>query len=446
MNEEEFLREDFSLNEYLSKILADSTGECSRLKDKHIRILSKNSAALSKEMLHKKDKIKDGLVTLSLLIEEAKRISKELPDLFLPTANTAENTAGNSEKHEELESELGKISGDTSVLSRGRTLKHKESVKLRIDGEVYTGIVILSEDIVIFGIDEKNGRELYNALLIKEVTCTMENDVLVVSLPPVRIEIVEAESAFSSLQQILVGRGSEGRPSKERNKPQHAQSTSRKIDDLEYKDYLVRIGRVETIDTPEADDVSSEIRSVYRMCGWKGCTALLNLLKKVNLMRAVELYCEIEGSKIEKTVHGVIHAKGPSGTIIDKLHVLLGHYIKGLEEVFPETDASGYLSLHLDSIHRKTAESFYRLFYLTNSVNDMGGVDAKLTEKLKNAFVYEGYSFSYTVKIGDEIKKSILKDRYTFNKNVMSNVFKKVSKVNSKSEVNASKNKNRRPV
>ncbi|KAI5192367.1 hypothetical protein NEMIN01_1981 [Nematocida minor] len=426
MNEEEFLRQDFSLNEYLGKILADSSGECSRLKDKHIRILSKHSEALSEEVLHKKDKIRDGLVTLSLLIQEAKRISKELPDLFLPLSEGSSRKIDN-EMHKELEDEIEKMNGDPS-LARGRVLKHKEIITIKIDGEVHSGILLISEDIIVIGVDDKstNGREFYNALLIKEVSCDIEESVLAISLPPVRVEIVKAESAFKDLRsKIFGGRSRDRKTAKTPNKLPNVEITDT-VDNLEYKNYLLRIGRLESIENPSIPDIIAEIRSIYRMSEWKGCTSLLKLLKKMSPVEAVKLYCEIEGHKITKTITGIVHTRETCDAIIEKLHELMKNYIRAIEKVFPESDASPFLSLHLESIHQVAAEMVYKLFYQSDSKKDLMEGHNTLTDKLKKAFEYDGYSYGYTVKVENEIKKSVLKERYIFNKHVMSYVFKKV--------------------
>lgn len=419
MNEEEFLQEDFCVDEYLSKILADSSGECSRLKDKHVRILSKHSDALSEEIGDKKEAIRDGLLALSSLIEEAKRISKELPDLFLPLVSSAEQSV-NAELHKELEYEIEKMQADLSV-AEGRTLKHKENIELRIDRESYTGVILVCEDIVVIGIDTKEGREMYNAFLVKELSCTIEKEHLVLSLPPVRIEITKSDSTLVHLRNKIVG---ESKASSKRKSPKNSVCIE-EIDGIDYSNYLLRIGRIQDIEDPSVSAIVEEIKSVYKISQWKDVSPLLKLLKKKSLLDAAKLYCSIEGSKLEKAIQGIIHQRESPTEVIEKLGVLISHYIKGLEKVFPEPLASGYISLHLEEIHIKASEMFYRSYYIIEALEEQEDKKSEaIREALKKAFTYDGYSYGYTTAAGDEIRKGFLRNRYTFNKQVMQNVFR----------------------
>ncbi|EIJ87682.1 hypothetical protein NEQG_02229 [Nematocida parisii ERTm3] len=213
MAEDAFLRADFSLDEYLSRILADSSGECSRLKDQHVRILSQHADSLSCEIISEKEKIYEGLNTLSALVAEAKRISSELPELFLPLLS-GETSKLDSELHRDLENEVEAMQGDLSI-AEGRTLQHKEHITLVIDRQVYTGIILVCKDIIIVGLNTQEGREMYNALLIKEIQCSIEGSSLIILLPPIRIEITKTESTLKYLLNKIIGR--------EASKPQKPQ-------------------------------------------------------------------------------------------------------------------------------------------------------------------------------------------------------------------------------
>ncbi|KAH9385251.1 uncharacterized protein NEMAJ01_0147 [Nematocida major] len=422
MDDDEFLQQDFSLDEYLSKILADSSGECSRLKDRHVRMLSKHSEALSGDMLDKKETVKNGLHMLAALIEEAKRISKELPDLFLPLAESS-GEAPNSKQHKELEHEVEKIHGDASI-AEGRVLKHKEHVSLRIDREEHTGVILVCEDIIILGIDTKDGMELYNAFLIRELTCSMEKDYLVISLPPIRIEVTRADSTLKHLRNKILGSGAESAKTRE-TVVQKADGYTEEIDQAMYAEYLLRIGRVHSIEDPSSPEIVQGIKSLYSVSQWKGASSLLQLLKKQDLLEAVKLYCGIEGEKLMKAVTGIVHQRENIKEIVKKVGIVLVHYINGLEKAFPETASQGYISLHLEEVHTKTAELVYRSYYISESMQEQPDTTSTaLTEQLVQAFTYKEYSFGYTTKVEAEIKKEHLKSRYTFNKQVMQCVFK----------------------
>ncbi|KAI5167286.1 hypothetical protein NEIRO03_1808 [Nematocida sp. AWRm78] len=430
MAEDAFLRADFSLDEYLSRILADSSGECSRLKDQHVRILSQHADSLSCEIIGEKEKIYEGLNTLSALVAEAKRISSELPELFLPLLS-GETSKLDSELHRDLENEVEAMQGDLSI-AEGRTLQHKEHITLVIDRQVYTGIILVCKDIIIVGLNTQEGREMYNALLIKEIQCSIEGSSLIISLPPIRIEITKTESTLKHLLNKITGREASKPKKSSKTKEPKSETTSEisinEVDGIEYKKYLLQIGRIESIESPSNDEIIKEILAMHKASQWKGTASLLKILKKKSILDAVKIYCQIEGEIIEKAIDSVISKKAPITSIIERVHTLLDHYIKGIEKVFPESAAYGYIAVHLEDIHVNTAKHMFRLFYMCSDSLDENNDSHSFITSLKKAFTYNGYSYGYTVRVGDDVLKDILKSKYGFNKQVMQSVFKQMQK------------------
>ena len=74
----EFMRDDFSLGEYLTRVLSESAGGCTRVKDTHVRMLSKQSELLAEEPLGKREDIEKALRMFGELAKECGRIEREL--------------------------------------------------------------------------------------------------------------------------------------------------------------------------------------------------------------------------------------------------------------------------------------------------------------------------------------------------------------------------------
>ncbi|KAI5190733.1 hypothetical protein NECID01_1100, partial [Nematocida sp. AWRm77] len=191
---EDFLNKDFSVGEYLGKILSSTSGECARIRDSHIRALSQHSEALAEELLQHKEEIEEALRTLQDLARESERIGKELPDLFLPMLEY-EKKPGVVAEHKQFRHEIKHMKGGKALLAPGRCLKYKEHVELSIDHVQADGVVLVANDIVVVGVKKDKKYEVYNALMVKELSASMENRVLVLSLPPVYVEVLAGEHA-----------------------------------------------------------------------------------------------------------------------------------------------------------------------------------------------------------------------------------------------------------
>ncbi|KFG25845.1 uncharacterized protein NESG_01833 [Nematocida ausubeli] len=419
MPEDEFMRTEFSLDEYLSKILADASGECARLKDQHVRMLSHHAEALSCDMRNKKQEIREGLCTLAALTEEARRISLELPELFLPLLATED--PHKDEMHSALESEVQALHGDASI-SEGRFLKHKEHVTVTIDRVSYEGVLLVCADILIVGIKTNDGWEMYNALLIKEIQCRIEEDILAITLPPIRLEITKAENTLKHLLNKIHGTNSQ--KSTPRDRSISDKDANNKADDADkeaYADFLLQIGQVQTAD-PSIENLLQKIEEAHKRGKWKE-SSLLQALKRKSISAAVQAYCTLEKPVLYREIDASLRRKEPLIDILQTLHDLIAHYILGVEKVFPEPAAYGYIAVHLEEIHERTARLVYRLFYLCSASEEES---VAFNAALIKAFTYDGYSYGYTARIGEEVRKDLLRSKYAFNKQVMQNIFKKI--------------------
>ncbi|EHY64759.1 hypothetical protein NERG_02162 [Nematocida ausubeli] len=71
------------------------------------------------------------------------------------------------------------------------------------------GMLLVCADILIVGIKTNDGWEMYNALLIKEIQCRIEEDILAITLPPIRLEITKAENTLKHLLNKIHGTNSQ---------------------------------------------------------------------------------------------------------------------------------------------------------------------------------------------------------------------------------------------
>ncbi|KAI5180085.1 hypothetical protein NEOKW01_0414 [Nematocida sp. AWRm80] len=424
---DDFLKKEFSMGEYIGRILPSSSDEYSRIKDIHVRLLSKHTEALSEEAFKNQDEIERSLRLLVSLQTECKRVIKELPELFLPIASTGPKEVS-QDSQKEMKRELEKMSADLSLLGKHRTLKYKEEVKMTIDGELHNGVILLAEDILIVGLEGPDKLEYYNALLLKELECIFENNKLVLSLPPIRIEIHPTEEM--SLKRLhgriekSIKKTTMKEPSLTHQTEEPAENSSddteSDIDRAEYNEYLLKIGRSSHLDEFTTDELAKETEMQYRVEGnWSTALNTLYVLKKKDVFAAFDLFRAIEEESQMTKISQIIHKRDSLDTIIAKLSQTLSSCIKALQEIFNEPQVQGCISEYLEALHLHASKTFIKYLYQVHNASNIEDV----LNKLRKAFVYKDYSFEYTVMLGNSARHAILKQEYAFNKLILQDFF-----------------------
>lgn len=421
-NTDEFLEKDFSVGEYLGKILGNTAGECARIRDSHLRVLSQHSEALTEELLENKEEIEAALRTLQELSRECARIAKELPDLFLPVLEY-EKKPGVVAEHKKFKHEMKQMKGGKALITSARGLKYQEHVELSIDKTAATGKVLVTNDLVVIGVKKEGKYEVYNALMLKELSSSLENRALVLSLPPVYVEILSGE--HSSLHKLHTEIEKAQRKKQETAKLFEPTEEENLQEREEYSRYLLKIGRLSQVGDLSVDELVAEVEQSYQATKeWKHAKKALKHLKKSHPFPAVELFCRlVEDDLISKTGE-IVQRRDRLERILEALSKVLNKHLKTVQGLFEDDSAlSGVVSLHLERVHVKTAEAFIKHF--TTTAAEPADVEDAL-KQLRALFRYPGYTFEYTVDTAQSIKKELLKKKYTFNKNVIINVFENI--------------------
>ncbi|OAG30757.1 hypothetical protein NEDG_02151 [Nematocida displodere] len=428
-----FLEEEFSIGEYLSKILTDTSGECSRIRDSHIRLLAKHSEALTGEMVQNTDNIFMALTALTELSVECQRIHKELPELFLPILEY-ERKPTSTEAHRSFKLEAGRIKGAGSLVTTTRMLVYKERVDVVVNRERVSGVVLVTNDVVVVAVeapaDEDDSSDdaqvalrLYDALLIKELEISKEKGTLVLSLPPVTI--VVAPSEHTSVDKVY----KHIETIKQKHGPKihsfELREADNRIEQEEYNSYLMRIGEISKIEKPSAEELVEDLKSLYLLDkGGKSAAKLIKLLKKEDIVAGFAAFCALVEKDLENKIFEIVHTKDNMLDIVERMEKLLKKQFSTIVTLFSkEPSIQGNVSLYLERIHMKAAETFLMHLF---TASDHGSTD-EAVERLKKAFVYDGYSFAYTLSAAEHVKKDLLKKRYNFNKKILGYVFEEVA-------------------
>lgn len=431
--EKEFVKEGFSMGEYLGKVLEDESGECTRIRDGHIRILSKQNKELAKEIIEKRDMVRDSLKMLVEMVNESKRVVEELPELFLPLLECGKRDSTITEKQKAFKDVMERIEGGKQLITKDRELMYKEKIDFIVDEERISGRVYVSSDILVLSAEKKSGgEEMYNAFLLKECAVSVEDAALLISIPPIRVEIVSGEhSGFSKLKTEIDRAQKKGRERAERTAVQEESRKNALEEDKEekreYNRYLIQIGYISRMENPSVDEIAEEIRCIYRAeQSWKKAKRALDQMKKKDIYKAFSLFCEISNGKVTDKIEGIVEERVKVEEAVNKAGAVIKSHMKKVLSLFKEDSLSGHISLYFESVHIKSAEIFIR-HYMHFSSGREGSICA---DALKKCFVYDGYTFSYTVEIAQQVQKEILRKRYAFTKRILQHAFGSASQEN----------------
>jgi len=417
---DEFMKEDFSVGEYLSKILTDAAGECSRIKDSHVRILSKHTEALAEELMDNCENVEKSLRTVVGLSRECRRVAKELPELFLPLVEYDSRPSA-VEEHRKFAQEMQTIKGGKALVTRTRVLKYKEHVQMVIDKSETSGKILITNDTMVICVKKEDEYEMYNALLLQEMEAAMENGRVALSLPPVYVEVVSGE--HSSLHKLYseIEKTQRKRDIGERLQEEETEEEIEKTKE-EYNRYLLRIGKIDQIEELSVEELVENVKQAYSATReWKYAKKIMKLIGKKDPGQAFELFCAlVEEGAAEKMVE-IVHRREKQEKIVEKMAKLLRKEMETVQALFEgEEHLNGNISLYLERLHIKAAEVY------TKHLMAIGGDEKHVEDslgKMRETFKYDGYNYEYTVDIAQKIRKEVIKKRYAFSKRVVQSVF-----------------------
>lgn len=420
---EDFLAQDFSTSEYLGSILTGASRECSRIRDSHVRMLSVHTAALAEELDTNIQAITHKLRELLVLLDEASRIKKEVPDLLLPISQSQKQRPhpDTEEGHAKLQEALKKVEGAEFLLLPHRALLHQEQVKMKIDQEEHAGRILVASDcIILTTLNQNTKEEVYNALLLKEVSASLEGRVLVISLPPISVEVHPQEhTTLNKLHAEIEKQRKIRTCSSASTDPIHAPTELEKRS--KYNRYLIRIGLLGKTEEPTEEDIFAEIKTITApKKEWKRFLKLLHMLLDLNPVAALRVFIELCLPEVLHMLRETIQRKEKLERIVQSVRSILEKHMKTLASVFGKyKEARADVSIYLESLHLAAAQLF-----LAHALS-VAGADtvSESLENLREAFVYDGYSFAYTISGAQKVKKHLLRRRYAFNKHVVAQAF-----------------------
>lgn len=422
--EKEFLKESFSIGEYLGKVLADESGEYSRIRDGHIRILSRQNKALAKEIISSREKVEEAVKALVKMTEESKKVLEELPELFLPLLECKKKAAPFSGQQKEFKAAMERVEGGKQFVTKGRELLYRESIDFLLDGQNTPGAIYVSSDLILISVEKKTGEEeVHNALLLKECAVSVEDAYLLISLPPVVVEIVSGEhSSFSKLKAEI---------DKAQKAASRSSSSARALpaphsspgSNRSYNRYLLRIGFASSMQEPSEEELVEEVLCIYRTeHSWSRVGSSLEELKRRNIHRAFSIFAEASLRRVEEKVEGMLQERADLAQLVEKASIAIKKSMKKASSTFKEKELAGSVSIYFESIHLRCSELFIR--HCMHFSKDEMDTCCSL---LRKAFVYEGYIFSYTVGVAQEAEKEALKRRYAFGKRIVQYAFEEIS-------------------
>lgn len=420
---EDFLAQDFNTPEYLGTILTGAPRECSRIRDSHIRMLSAHTAALADELDTNIQNITHKLRALLVLLDEVARIKKEVPDLLLPITQSQKQRPhlDTEEGHAKLQDALKTVEGSEFLLLPHRTLIYQEQVKMKIDQEEQAGRILVASDcLILTTITQNTKEEVYNALLLKEVSASLEARVLVISLSPISVEVYPQEHTTLNKLHAEIEKQKKIRTcSTTSPDPIHAPTELEKRS--RYNRYLIRIGLLGKTEDPTEEDIFAEIKTITApKKEWKRFLKLLNMLLELNPVAALRIFIELCLPEILHMLRETIQRKEKLEKIVQSLRSILEKHMKTLGSVFGKyKEARADVSIYLESLHLAAAQLFLAHAL---SVSEADTVSESL-ENLREAFIYDGYSFAYTISGAQKVKKHLLRRRYAFNKHMVSQAF-----------------------
>lgn len=418
----DFLDGRFSTEAYLSKLLLDESGECRRIRDMHERLSASHTELLADELLESREKVSESLLLLKKLSAACQRTRKELPEMFLPILEQ-EKKSGHAEERKLFREEMKKIQGGKQFAAPGRYLKYKERVHVKIDRVESKGYIYVTNDLLIIAVEKKDRLEVYNGLSIRELTFSLEEDLLMLSLPPVTVEVVEGEHnsfsrLFSALEKVYKKKAS--------IHIEEAVINKEEIERVRYNKYLLQIGRVSQISDPSEEEVLEEIEYSYKIeKSWSKAEDSLLLAKKKNILKAFSLYERISQDEMQKQITKLVDQRSPQTKVVESLSKLLTSHMKQTDSLFGEPSIRGRVSLYYESLHIKASETFLKSALYSLSEEQIKE-DLSLLQK---AFTYNGYSYGYTVELAQSIRKDLLKKRYSFNKKIILSLFEDLIEV-----------------